>query len=80
MVKVLKNETWSKYHILHTSSKCISNWCNFLSSIHSDIATGCMLIQFIGHYKIVKRHFTVSLSQKTSISDFSMSYEEKNAL
>ena len=42
-----------------------------------------MLIQFIGHYvfkEIVKRHFTVSLSQKTSTSDFSMSYAEKNAL
>ena len=42
-----------------------------------------MLIQFIGHYvfkEIVKRHFTVSLSQKTSAPDFSMSYEEKNAL
>ena len=83
MVKVLKNKMWSKYHILRTSSKYTSDWRNFINPIHSDIATECMLIQFIGHYvfkEIVKRHFTVSLSQKTSTSDFSMSYEEKNAL
>ena len=83
MVKVLKNKMWSKYHILRTSSKYTSDWRNFINPIHSDIATECMLIQFIGHYvfkEIVKRLFTVSLSQKTSTSDFSMSYEEKNAL